>query len=244
MTSVPDPKRHPHAYTLSLLRMATAKLPPGFDDGERERYRRAVERFEAHPETQYEDIRALIVEIGRASWPFRKAYEEMYRTYGRASEEAFLLENLDEGIRGKYERFIHEGGKINHIERATSAEDLMNPSPFERYFTPEEKFAIEQALLVARDQARHEIDQLLMGEKREEYEALVDEQKTRGERLERMIDDLGSFLGLSERWDPVLRDRLRTIEEGWSIVEPGMDEERLEKELEYWRGTLASFLHA
>lgn len=82
----------------------------------------------------------------------------MYSRYGRASEEAHLLENLDRGIREKYEQFIHEGGKMGYIARAKSLEELLKPSPFERYFTPEEKFGIEQAMLAATDSARKEID--------------------------------------------------------------------------------------
>lgn len=234
---------HPHAYTLGLLRVGIETLPPSFDEGKIRSYREAVERFERRPDTPYKEIRDIIVRIGKESWAERNAYQDMYSRYGRSSEESFLLENLDQGIRGKYEQFIHDGGKLDYIERVRSEEDLLSASPFERYFTPEEKFAIEQALMVARDRAREEITALVTKEKQDEYGSLIRDLRESEARMDAMVKELRSYVGISERWDPVLEDRIRTIEEGWSIVEAGLDEKRLAKELEYWRGTLESFLH-
>lgn len=240
----PKPVRHPYAYTLELLTLAIMRLPPTFSDARREAFKERLTTFVKDPSTGYDEIRKTIVEIGKESWPYRKAYEEMYVRYGRASEESFLLENLDRGVREKYAQFIHEGGKINHIGSAKTAADLQQPSPFERYFTPEEKFAIEQALLVARDSARVEIDQLVTDKKKEEYERLVKSYAGRQRQMEEKIDELRHLSGVSKKWEGEISDRIRTLEEGWSVVEQGVDLPELERETEYWKGTLGSFLHA
>ncbi|MEY4744438.1 MAG: hypothetical protein RL272_383 [Candidatus Parcubacteria bacterium] len=236
--------RHPHAYTLDLLRLALLRLPPTFSEARKKDAKKELERFAGDPAVPYDDIRKTIVELGKKSWPYRKAYEEMYVRYGRASEESFLLENLDSGVREKYEQFIHEGGKINHIGSAKNAADIQQPSPFERYFSPEEKFAIEQALLAARDSARAEINELVTDKKKDEYEKLVKGYASRQRQMEEKIDELRHLSVISEKWEAEISDRIRTLEEGWSVVEQGVDLPELERETEYWKGTLGSFLHA
>ncbi|KPJ85919.1 hypothetical protein AMJ57_01220 [Parcubacteria bacterium SG8_24] len=235
-------QRHPHAFTLELMRLAIEKLPPSFNHGAKKKFERAYHNFVTNPSVPYQHIHETITRLGKESWPHRKAYHEMYETYGRSSEESFLLKNLDEGIRDKYERFIHEGGKISYFEGVRPAEELQRPSPFERYFTPEEKFAIEQALLAARDSAREEIDSLVTGKKREEFDDLFRKYKNMQMSMDGKIAELRGMVGLSEKWAPTILDRIRTFEEGWSVVERGLEEEELDQELEYWRGTLENFL--
>lgn len=241
---MPQPSnRHPHAYTLDLMRIALEHLPPTFSEAKRKNFAKRLDRYLNDRQAPYEEIQETISELGKESWVYRKAYEDAYSRYGRASEEAHLLENLDRGIRDKYERFIHEGGKIGYIAGAKSLDDLLKPSPFERYFTPEEKFAIEQALLEAHDAARKEIDELVLDKKKDEYARLVKEYKARQRVIESKIDELKHLAGISRKWRSEIEDRVRTIEEGWSVVEQGLDIPMLQRETEHWRGMLESFLN-
>ena len=111
-----------------------------------------------------------------------------------------------------------------------------------RKFSPEEKFAVTQALLAARDSARQEIDELMVGKKRDEYRLLVIDYIRREAGIESRIEELKHLASLSPKWHDTIDDRVRVIEEGWSVMELGVDEERLDRELEYWHGTLAAFL--
>jgi hypothetical protein len=237
-------KNHPHPYTLALLRIAVERLPPTFSASRKKSFMKRHDRYLKDKDASYEEIQETIADIGKETWTFRKAYEEMYDRYGRASEEAHLLENLDQGLRDKYERFIHEGGKINYIAFARSADDLRKPSPFESYFTPEEKFAISQALIASREAAREEIDDLVTETKKDEYARLMKEYKIRQRLIESKIEEMRILASVSPKWRGDIQERLRTIEEGWSVVGQGLDLAGLEKETEHWRGTLESFLHA
>ena len=238
-----EQNNHPYSHTLSLLKLSLDRLPPTFPNKRKKHYIQKLEEFQGNSEIDYKAITEVIVEFGKESWPWRKAYEDLYRSFGRSSEEAHLLEKLDQGLRQKYEGFIHEGGKINHLEKARSEDELYKPAPFERYFTPEEKFGIQQALLTARDSARKEIDGLLTTNKAEEYGKAIEEWLGRQQMIEKKIEELRYLSEVSEKWKSELTDRIRLIEEGWSVVEKGVNEETLDKELEYWRGTLESFLH-
>ncbi|MBU0625566.1 hypothetical protein KKF05_04450 [Patescibacteria group bacterium] len=236
--------RHPHSYTLQLFRLALDKLPPGFDPVRRTYFERKLVEFESKPKTPYEEIRLNITQLGHESWPERQAYQEMYNRYGHSSEESFLLENLDLGIRQKFEKFLSDGGKINYLNRIRPVDQLTTPTPFERYFSPEEKFAISQALLTACDQARQEIEGLIMTSRSAEYKQLVQEFKQRAQVLEGKIKELGKMAAFSDKWSESIIDRVRVLEEGWSVIEAGVDEKELDYELEYWKGTLSSFLEA
>lgn len=233
---------HPYQYTLELLRLATLHLPPSFSKEKKRGYEKKLQQFLDKPKTKYEDIQKVIVSLGKDSWADRKAYEEMYARYGHSSEEAFLLEHLDQGVRDKYERFIHEGGKLRYVSRIKTEEQLLQASPFERYFSPEEKFAIEQALTVALDSARKEIEDLVVGAKRSEYRELVKEYDVRQEHMEEKIQELRRLASVSAKWEPAINDRVRILEEGWSVVEKGSDLNEITQEVEHWKGTLQAFL--
>ena len=235
---------HPYSHTLSLLKLSLNRLPPTFPGKRKKYYLQKLGEFQDDSEIDYKAITEIIVEFGKESWPWRQAYGDLYRSFGRSSEEAHLLERLDQGLRQKYEDFIHEGGKINHLERARREDELYQSTPFERYFTPEEKFGIQQALLAARDFARKEIDELVTTSKAEEYGKAIEEWLKKQQTIEKKIEELKYLSGVSEKWRPELIGRIRLIEEGWSVVEKGVNEEILDKELEYWQGTLESFLHS
>jgi hypothetical protein len=236
--------RHPYAYTLSLLRLALDKAPPTYPADYKQKYAERLAKFEDNPKTPYKEITDTIVQFGEDSWPWRKAYEEFYDRYGRSSEEAHLLERLDEGLRQKYEKFIHEGGKINYLEQPRSEEELYQPSPFEQYFTPEEKYAIQQALLDAREAAREEINELVTKSRAEDYTAAVEAWGKRQDSIVADIGELRQLAKVSDKWRAEILSRVRRLEEGWSVVEQGFDEEAVDKELEYWKGTLEAFLNA
>ncbi len=238
------PTVHPYTYTLELLKLAVFRLPPTFSKEKRRAYEKKLQQFLDKPSTKYTDIQKTIVSLGKDSWAYRKAYEDMYARYGHSSEEAFLLENLDGEIKEKYGRFIHEGGKIGYIPRVKSEEEQRQRSPFERYFTAKEIFAVEQALYVARDYARAEIEGLVTVQKRDEYRQLVRQYAERQQKMAAKIDELRRLAGVSKKWEPAIKDRIRTIEEGWSVVGLGTDLPELEKETEFWKGTLESFLKA
>jgi len=236
--------RHPFAYTLDLFDLALDRLPPTFVDEAKDRYRKRLVHFRAHPEVGYDEIAKTIAALGKESWPHRKAYEDIYAVYGRPSEESHLLENLDQAVRQKFETFIHEGGKINHIESAKSADDLRQASPFERYFSPEEKFAIQQALLLARESARKEINELVVGKKKYDYDRLVEQYRGLRQRLESKVIELKELAEISEKYRPDILDKVRLLEEGWSVVESGISDQAVTSELDYWKGVLQTFLHA
>lgn len=222
--------------------MAIGHLPPSFPDERKAYYIERKEECEKDVQCDYDEIHRTIVELGKESWSERMAYQDLYSRYGLASEEANLLENLDRGIREKYEKFLHEGGKINHIESAKGA--VMEASPFERYFSPEEKFAIEQALLAARETARQEIEGLITETKVDEYRELVERYKETKNEIEADLAEMRKLAAISDKYRADILSRIRAIEEGWSVVERGLDPEEVSKEVEHWQGTLEAFLHA
>lgn len=235
--------KHPQTYTLGLFKLVIDRLPPTFYAEEKKRFSERYNAFLNDEAVSIEDIQMAIANLGKLSWSYRKAYEDVYNRFGRSSEESNLLEKLDRGIREKYTRFIDEGGKLNQIETAKSTADLMNGSHFEKYFSPEEKYAIGAALIEARQAARQEIDELVTQTKVDEYTNLVSQFARQSERIEVLIERLRELAEVNLKWRPEIIDQVRTIEEGWSVVERGFGEDELQKLVEYWEGTMESFLH-
>ncbi len=236
--------RHPYAFSLDLMRQAIDRLPPGFPAKKAKEFAGKLQDLSKRPDAPYAEIQSAIAALGKQSWPYRKAFEELYERYGRSSEESNLLTRLDLGLRDKYARFLNDGGKLNHIESAKSGTEIWSVSQFERFFTPEEKFGITQALIGAREGAREEIETLVEGQRRAEYEALITKFERRRGVMEDKLHELRSLADVSPKWRDEILNQVSTFEEGWSVVERQLDLAELDKLIEYWRGTLESFLAA
>jgi hypothetical protein len=238
---LPSP-RHPHAYTLDLLRLAVDQLPPGVSELDEKIFRRRLDEFAADLRVPYGEIHAVIAELGRTTWPYRQAYAELYARYGRAAEEANLLGSLDEGIRAKYERFIEEGGKLNHVLGARRLNDLRQPVPFGQFFSPEERFAIAQAAVAAREAARQEIAALIEGARAEEYAILANRYRDEQRQIEARMEELAALAEVGDRHRQEIEASLQAFREGWSVVERPVTLEEVTAALNYWHGMMEAFL--
>lgn len=213
---------------LFLLKKAIEAMPFTFPDAQKARYLDKLKEFEASPETDRKEIEEAIVEVGKASWPYRKAYEEMFKNYASEKYEQYFIDKLSEPTRKKYMEFKKRGGSISDFRRGRD---------FEEAFTPEENLVIEEAVFAARDGLKDYMREVIR-EKSGEYEEALNIYQQKKHDLENMLQSLKDMAAKSEKWAPEILDKVSGLEEGWSAVERDFDEDKLRHEIEYWQGVL------
>lgn len=218
--------QHPNQALLDELKIATERMPAVVPLESKQKILEFHAKYSADPKASPEEISAAIIEAGRTAWPYRKALGIMIDRYGREKQAAHFKERLTDKLAKKYEDFarLH-----------SDTPDPWRHKDFESAFTADEKFQIEEALLEARDKARDEVEILVSGEKRAEYETELAAWQKKQELLAGKIQELRALADQSEKWAPEILDKVRVFEEGWSAVEKDADMRIVEGEIGYYR---------
>jgi len=221
---------HPLKNELFLLKKSIQDLPFVFPGEEKKKLENSLARFEQNQSTSPQDIEKAIVQAGKKSWSYRKAYEEIFTNYAQAEFEKYFKKHLKPATLEKYVDFQKKGGNIKDFRRGKE---------FEQAFTAEENLEIEQAFFDARqdvDDFMKDIIQKNQVEYGESLKIYVQKQKD----LENMIQSLKDLAAKSEKWAPEILDKIRRFEQGWSVVEQDFDEDKIRHEIEYWQGVIAN----
>ena len=217
---------HPQKNELFLLKKTIDRIPFTYPKREKKDFEGKYFKFEANPKATKEEISALIIKIGKATWVHRKAYEEFIDTYYKDKLEEYFRIHLDPIVIGKYKEFVKKGNNINDVRRTKE---------FEEYFTPEENMLIEKALFTARDEIRVSVRGTI-NDRTDEYNEYVKVYEQKKKDYINMIQNLKEMADKSEKWAPEILDKIAMFEEGWSVIERDFDEDKLRHEIEYWQG--------
>ena len=181
---------------------------------------------EAATEKQVHDA---LVYVGRKEFPYRKAYEELCAGDEEQRLQKDVFERLEPEVREKIHNVTHHGVHVL---------DYVNSPLFEEQLTGDERYQVEQAILMAHDVLNKQCSERAT-EREKSYEELVAKWKAEEERLQGLIDTLRGFADRDAKWHDEILGRVATLEEGWSVVERDPTEEEVRKEIEYWTDVFA-----
>jgi len=108
---------------------------------------------------------------------------------------------------------------------------------FEAEFTAEERYQVEDEILHYQHELRDELPHFV-SEHKTKYDKLLDKWQKHALELEKGIDKLRKLAPKDRHWTAEITDKIEVFEEGWSVVEKDPDSLAIEKEIEYWQGTL------
>jgi hypothetical protein len=220
---------HPFHFSLSLLKSVIDNAPKVFPVRRREEMLKIYETMAANPQTTQAEIEKAIIDFGKEIWPYRKAFQEMYKRYGQAKEESLIRDKLNPELLTKFLEFLRKGGRL---------EDFRHGAVFEETFTAEEKFILGQANLAVHEQIMEEIENLCQGEKKAEFQELLEEFQELEKRLLEKINILKGLANQNPKWALEINERVRAFEEGFSFIEKTYREEDIDGVIDYYRGVI------
>ncbi len=220
---------HPHEYLLKEFQISIDKLVPLTPKEVIDEAKKLHEELAANIASTEKQVHDALVYVGRKEFPYRKAYEELCAGDEEQRLQKDVFERLEPAVREKIHNVTHHGVHVL---------DYVNSPLFEEQLTGDERYQVEQAILMAHDVLNKQCSERAT-EREKNYEELVAKWKAEEERLQGLIDTLRSFADRDAKWHDEILGRVATLEEGWSVVERDPSEEEVKKEIEYWTDVFA-----
>ncbi len=221
---------HPFNSLLNEYRYAVRHFVPTLPKEIKQEGVDALERLSADMQADEAQIKKVFYEIGVKEFPYRRAYQEL--TAGKAAPhlKAMVLEHVDETVRSVIKPYLDSGVGI---------EELVKSELFEKELTPEQRYQVEDGILVASSK----LAEMLKGQVSAEeasYELLVEKWKKHAGEIQKAIDELEALASQgNENQRAEIKDKVARYREGFLITETDPELQEIKKEIEYWQDTFA-----
>lgn len=219
---------HPHQSFLDEFKIAIDELVPLTPPELIEEAKKLHKELSENQEATEKQIHQAVSLVGRKEFPYRKAYLEICAGDEEQRLQSEVFERLDEAVKKKIEDVVGSGVLLD---------DYVKSKLFEEQLTADERYQVEQAILLSEDVLDSQCDDRAH-RRQQEYETLVKKWTDEASRLQGMIDQLRSMGSEDAKWAAEIGGVADRLEEGWSVVERDPEEEEIVKEIEYWNTVL------
>jgi len=220
---------HPHQHLLEEYKISVDRLVPLTPSSILEEAHKLYDELSANENATQQQIEQALVYIGRKEFPYRKAYQELCASDEEQRLQKLVFDRLEADVKTKIEAITQHGVHVL---------DYVNSKLFEEQLSSDERYQVEQAILLAHDGLNKQCDERAVTRK-QTFEELVAKWKAEEDKLQGLIDQLKEMAERDPKWTDEIRGRVETLEEGWSIVERDPQEEEIRKEIEYYGTVLA-----
>jgi hypothetical protein len=172
-----------------------------------------------------EQVEDQLIVIGEEVLPYIEAYKAFYKIYGEAIEHTRLEERLSKPAAEAYLKFIAEGNSV---------EDVRGAKKFNEFFNPDFQAEIVAAELDAHDGVREEMNRLIVGEKSDDFNDLLEKEKRKFAEILEKITALAALVARSPERATEILDKARTFKLGLSGIEILPSPADIQKEIEYY----------
>lgn len=219
---------HPHEFLLQEYQVAIDHLAPTVPADVKIQAQKLHDDLLADPNATEDEVRAALSMTGAAEYPHRHAFNELTAGGVEARRVEITLEHVESEVAEKVKKLTDSGVTMNEVT---------NSKLFETDFTPEERHQIEDALLDADIHIREEFGKDAVSDEKK-YAALLKKWEKRRDEILAKIDELEALKNKDEKWHDEIVEKVKRFREGFSVTEADPELEEVEKEIEYWRGTM------
>lgn len=219
---------HPHQAFLDEFKIAIDKLVPLTPKEIIDEAHFLHKELTESEDATEKQIHQAVTLIGRKEYPYRKAYLEICAGDEEQRLQGQVFERLDDVVRKKIEDITKHGVMLD---------DFVRSKLFEEKLEPDERYQIENSILLAEEVLNSQCDDRAHKRKME-FEQLVEKWTKESNRLQGLIDSLRKMGEGDAKWMAEINGVADRLEEGWSVVERDPSEEEIKKEMEYWATVL------
>lgn len=220
---------HPHESYLKEFEIAIDKLVPLTPAEIVEEAKALHKELRENEAVTEKQIHQALTLIGRKEFPYRKAYHELCASDEEKRLQELVFERLDDDLAKTIQEMTSHGVIL---------EDYIKSDFFEKELTPEQKYQVQQAILLADDVLNNQCDERA-NKRQAQYKDLVEKWQKEADRLQEKIDQLRAMGQGHPKWSAEIDSICDRLEEGWSVVENDPSEEEIDKEREYWTTVLS-----
>jgi len=217
----------PHKYqsTIDLIKEAIHKLPCVFPQERHQEMENVVAALERDPDAKLEDIEARLIEFGAELWPYCEAHEAFHKIHGAEAEKRLIAGKLSPPSRVEFEKFVKQGGDIESVRQGDK---------FEHFFSPEIRAEIVAAELSAHDEIHEEMEKLMAGDKRRDFDALLASYREKMAAIFKKIGELEALGRKPSDWQSEILDKAKVFREGFAYIERAPSLDDVAREIQYY----------
>ncbi len=170
-------------------------------------------------------IKKAFHDIGVQEYPHRKAYHELTLTSAGDRLNDLVLDHIEDNVKAVVKPLLDSGVSLNEL---TSSE------LFEEKLTAEQRYQIEDGILVAKSKLADELHGQI-SEHSDEYKALLSKWQANVQEIEKAIAKLEglSAQAKADQKQEIL-DKAAAYKEGFLLTERDPELGEIKKEIEYW----------
>lgn len=219
---------HTHEMLLKEFQVAIDHFAPTVPSQVKTAAQQAHDDLLANPESTEDEIRGALFIAGMAEYPHRHAFQELTAGGIEARRVEIVLEHVEPNVAQKVKTLTDSG---------VSMSELTNSQLFESDFSPEERHQVEDALLDADIHIKEEFGKAAVSDEKK-YADLVNKWTEHRDVILAKVEELESLKNKDEKWHDEIVEKVKRFKDGFSVTEPDPDLEEVEKEIEYWKGTM------
>lgn len=221
---------HPHQSMLDEFKYAFDHFVPTLPDLIKEEAKNIHSKLLSDQSSDEVAIKNAFYDLGIQEYPHRKAYEELTLKKGAARLVDLVLEHVDDSVK----KIVKP-----HLDSGVSLTELVSSDLFDTKLTPEEKYQVEDGVLVGKSKLADELKGDI-SDQSDEYKNLVEKWTKTAEQIDSSIEKLKK-LGQSATADQKqeIENKVSRFREGFLLTERDPELFEVEKEIEYWADTLS-----
>jgi hypothetical protein len=219
---------HPLQSLLNEYAYAVRHFVPTLPKEIKQEGQTALDQLQNDLQADEAQIKNVFYEIGVKEYPYRKAFQEL--TQGKASShlKAMVLEHVNENVRGMIKPYLDSG---------VGLEELVKSELFEKQLTAEQRYQVEDGILVASSKLAEMLEGQVSAEEAS-YGLLVEKWKKHAADIQKTLEELEALAAKGdENQRAEIKDRIARYREGFLITETDPELDEIKKEIEYWQGT-------
>ena len=180
-------------------------------------------------ESNLRKVEDLIIHFAKALWPYRQAFEEMFKMYRGKMGHPLLKQKMSPILRKKYEQFVESGGDFHELRKGSISS----------FFNHEERVELHKIVIDIECDIRNFARQAVLHSDRTQYEKKILEfQNILGE-IEINIEGLQELADAEEEHPQLareIREQIRAFEHSIALFGPRVDYEAVCRAREHFAG--------
>lgn len=186
-------------HTVNLFKRLYEDLPPLVPEKVEKDMKKAVEQLENNMHLSREEVEDTIVEFGKKTWPYRKAFHEFLDVYEGKMGEKIFLTKMSKQFKQKYKEFKEEGCDFRDLFQGRHID----------FFTLQERTKLHQALSETRKDVKKHVRQKVVSSEKNSYKESIKEFEGVLEEIENHLQTLKE-LADNEQEHPEIVTEIKT----------------------------------
>lgn len=221
---------HPHKSMLDEFQYAINHFVSTLPEEVKKEAQQIHDKLASEENADEDAIKKAFHDIGVQEYPHRKAYRELTLSSAGDHINDLVLEHIEDDVSKVVKPLLDSGVSLNEL---TSSE------MFEEKLSPEQRYQIEDGILVAKSQLADELEGEV-SEHSDEYKVLLKKWQDNTAEIEKAIKKLeGLSAQANADQKEEIANKVKSYKEGFLVTERDPELGEIKKEIEYWNEAFA-----